>query len=146
VEFASRTTPTCPTGRALLGDYCSGVDVRACGIYCAYIAKFPGQTGSAPGVYVSVVNVGNMNCEPDPNCYANCDGSTQQPVLNVADFTCFLSKFAEGTNPATSCDTPITGHLGIGPCYANCDGSTTVPFLNVADFSCFLTKFAVGCQ
>jgi hypothetical protein len=26
--------------------------------------------------------------------YANCDGSTSEPVLNVADFTCFLQKYA----------------------------------------------------
>jgi hypothetical protein len=62
-----------------------------------------------------------------PACYANCDGSTTEPVLNVADFTCFLSKFAAG-DP-----------------YANCDGSTTEPTLNVADFTCFLSKFAAGC-
>jgi hypothetical protein len=62
-----------------------------------------------------------------PACYANCDGSTTPPVLNVADFTCFLSKFAAG-DP-----------------YANCDGSTTPPVLNVADFTCFLSKFAAGC-
>jgi YVTN family beta-propeller protein len=61
-------------------------------------------------------------------CYANCDGSTIQPVLNVADFSCFLSKFAAG-DP-----------------YANCDGSTIEPVLNVADFSCFLGKFATGCD
>jgi probable HAF family extracellular repeat protein len=60
-------------------------------------------------------------------CYANCDGSTTAPILNVADFTCFLTKFAAG-DP-----------------YANCDGSTTEPILNVADFTCFLTKFAAGC-
>jgi hypothetical protein len=60
-------------------------------------------------------------------CYANCDGSTTEPILNVADFTCFLSKFAAG-DP-----------------YANCDGSTTEPILNVADFTCFLSKFAAGC-
>jgi outer membrane protein assembly factor BamB len=60
-------------------------------------------------------------------CYANCDGSTTPPVLNVADFTCFLTKFAAGD------------------AYANCDGSTTQPVLNVADFTCFLTKFAAGC-
>jgi hypothetical protein len=60
-------------------------------------------------------------------CYANCDGSTTEPILNVADFTCFLTKFAAG-DP-----------------YANCDGSTTEPILNVADFTCFLTKFAAGC-
>ncbi len=29
-------------------------------------------------------------------CYANCDGSTSAPVLNVADFTCFLQDFAAG--------------------------------------------------
>src|SRR5436190_2908970 len=29
-------------------------------------------------------------------CAANCDGSTAPPVLNVADFTCFLQKFAAG--------------------------------------------------
>ena len=27
---------------------------------------------------------------------ANCDGSTLAPVLNVADFTCFLQEFASG--------------------------------------------------
>jgi Galactose oxidase, central domain len=60
-------------------------------------------------------------------CYANCDGSTAAPVLNVADFTCFFQKFATGNS------------------YANCDGSTGVPVLNVQDFTCFLQKFAVGC-
>jgi Concanavalin A-like lectin/glucanases superfamily len=29
-------------------------------------------------------------------CYANCDGSTGAPVLNVQDFTCFFQKFAVG--------------------------------------------------
>jgi serine protease AprX len=61
------------------------------------------------------------------SCYANCDGSTAEPILNVADFTCFLNKFAAG-DP-----------------YANCDQSTAPPILNVADFSCFLNKFAAGC-
>jgi hypothetical protein len=60
-------------------------------------------------------------------CYANCDASTATPVLNVADFTCFLQKFAGGD------------------AYANCDGSTAAPALNVADFTCFLQKFAGGC-
>src|SRR5207244_2775297 len=27
-------------------------------------------------------------------CYANCDGSTTPPILNVLDFSCFLNKFA----------------------------------------------------
>jgi hypothetical protein len=61
-------------------------------------------------------------------CYANCDGSTAVPFLNVADFTCFLTKYAAGD------------------AYANCDGSTTAPTLNVADFTCFLTKYAAGCS
>ncbi len=60
-------------------------------------------------------------------CYANCDGSTTAPVLNVLDFSCFLNRFAAG-------DT-----------WANCDGSTTAPVLNVLDFSCFLNSFAAGC-
>jgi hypothetical protein len=73
----------------------------------------------------------NLIIEPlttGPTCYANCDGSTTVPFLNVADFSCFLSKFAAGD------------------AYANCDGSTTPPVLNVADFSCFLGKFAAGCS
>jgi len=61
-------------------------------------------------------------------CYANCDGSTVAPILNVLDFSCFLNKFASGAPEA------------------NCDGSTTAPVLNVSDFSCFLNKFAAGCS
>jgi outer membrane protein assembly factor BamB len=61
-------------------------------------------------------------------CYANCDGSTTQPVLNVADFTCFLQRYASGD------------------AYANCDASTAAPTLNVADFTCFLQKYAAGCR
>jgi hypothetical protein len=63
-----------------------------------------------------------------PACYPNCDNSTQPPVLNVADFACFLAKFAAG-DP-----------------YANCDQSTAAPVLNVVDFSCFLSAFASGCR
>jgi hypothetical protein len=61
-------------------------------------------------------------------CYPNCDDSTITPILNVADFSCFLGKFASG-DP-----------------YANCDGSTLEPVLNVADFACFLQAFAAGCE
>jgi hypothetical protein len=60
-------------------------------------------------------------------CAANCDCSTVAPILNVADFSCFLGKFA-AQDPG-----------------ANCDGSTTPPVLNVADFACFLQQFAAGC-
>jgi hypothetical protein len=60
-------------------------------------------------------------------CYANCDGSTLPPVLNILDFSCFLNRFAAGD------------------LYANCDGSTTPPVLNVLDFACFINAFAAGC-
>ncbi|MBL9030703.1 MAG: hypothetical protein JNM80_03230 [Phycisphaerae bacterium] len=66
-------------------------------------------------------------CPAAPPCYANCDGSTAAPVLNVNDFTCFLNLFAAGASSA------------------NCDGSTTPPVLNVNDFTCFLNAFAAGC-
>ncbi|MFN0132605.1 MAG: GC-type dockerin domain-anchored protein [Phycisphaerales bacterium] len=62
-----------------------------------------------------------------PRCYADCDGSTSTPALNVVDFICFLNKFAAGDS------------------YANCDGSTTPPVLNVSDFVCFQNSFAAGC-
>jgi hypothetical protein len=62
-----------------------------------------------------------------PSCYANCDESILAPILNIADFSCFLARFA-AQDP-----------------YANCDGSITPPVLNIADFSCFLAKFAAGC-
>lgn len=65
---------------------------------------------------------------PAPTCYANCDESTTPPILNVADFSCFLNLFAAG-DP-----------------HANCDGSTIAPTLNVADFSCFLNAFSAGCS
>jgi hypothetical protein len=60
-------------------------------------------------------------------CYANCDGSTEQPLLNVNDFICFQNQFAAGES------------------YANCDQSTTAPVLNVNDFVCFQAQFAAGC-
>jgi hypothetical protein len=60
-------------------------------------------------------------------CYANCDGSSAAPILNVNDFTCFLNRFAAAD------------------AYANCDASSIAPVLNVNDFTCFLNKFAAGC-
>jgi serine protease AprX len=77
-----------------------------------------------------------VGCDPEPDCYANCDQSTTVPVLNVEDFICFISEFAAASalQPAAQ----ITH-------YANCDNSTTDPVLNVEDFTCFITKFAEGC-
>jgi hypothetical protein len=71
-----------------------------------------------------------------PTCYANCDGSTVEPVLNVEDFTCFVSEFAQGLALAPA---QQVAH------YANCDGSSTDPVLNVEDFICFVGEFADGC-
>jgi hypothetical protein len=65
---------------------------------------------------------------PAVPCYANCDGSTTEPLLNVQDFSCFLNAFASGEP------------------YANCDQSTSPPVLNVLDFGCFLNAFAAGCS
>jgi hypothetical protein len=70
-------------------------------------------------------------------CYANCDGSTTPPILNVEDFTCFINQFAAGTQ------LPHSQQLTH---YANCDQSTTAPVLNVEDFTCFINRFAQGCN
>jgi hypothetical protein len=72
-----------------------------------------------------------------PVCYANCDGSTTAPILNVEDFTCFINEFASGQ--ALPYSQQVTH-------YANCDQSTTAPVLNVEDFTCFINKFAQGCN
>jgi hypothetical protein len=72
-------------------------------------------------------NFDNVRLNAGTGCYANCDGSTASPVLNVNDFICFQTKFA-ANDP-----------------YANCDGSTLAPILNVNDFVCFQQRFAGGC-
>jgi hypothetical protein len=69
-------------------------------------------------------------------CYANCDGSSIAPVLNVDDFTCFVNEFASAQS------LPHEQQVGH---YANCDGSTVAPALNVDDFTCFVNQFAQGC-
>jgi serralysin len=72
----------------------------------------------------------------EQSCYANCDNSTQAPILNVDDFTCFINQFAAAQ--ALPHGQQVTS-------YANCDGSTTAPVLNVDDFTCFINQFATGC-
>jgi hypothetical protein len=72
----------------------------------------------------------------DQACYANCDGSIIEPILNVEDFVCFINRFAEGS---------VLPHAEQVIHYANCDQSTTAPVLNVEDFVCFLNRFAAGC-
>jgi hypothetical protein len=71
-------------------------------------AEVPGSWsgGGATGTY-KIILQGACFVSTTPVCYANCDGSTASPILNVNDFTCFLNKYASGD------------------AYANCDGSTT---------------------
>lgn len=85
------------------------------------------QSGGSPVTGYTVISGTSTNWNVPQGCYANCDGSTTAPALNVQDFSCFLNAFAAGQP------------------YANCDGSTTPPTLNVQDFSCFLNAFAAGC-
>jgi hypothetical protein len=84
----------------------------------------PGMPNNGP--YPPPVDIGAFEFQ-GTTCYANCDGSTAAPVLNAADFACFLAAFGSGSP------------------YANCDASSTPPRLNVADFGCFLRRFASGC-
>jgi probable HAF family extracellular repeat protein len=82
-----------------------------CGVHAAWIARLSG----AP-------------LPPDSRlCYANCDCSTEFPILNAADFLCFVNRFSAGDSRA------------------NCDQSTTPPVLSVSDFVCFTQAFAAGC-
>src|SRR5262249_31097857 len=117
------------------------IHVRVSGRGAVYSAYFDGSTTPATTLTLPpppTRNVGLYDFTASPvqdfdnfvlsvPCYANCDQSTTVPVLNVADFSCFLNAFAAGN------------------LYANCDGSTTSPVLNVGDFSCFLNRFAAGC-
>jgi outer membrane protein assembly factor BamB len=65
------------------------------------VLKIDKQSGASQGTVV-LNGAGGMSTilasvlVTSSPCYANCDGSTAQPVLNVADFTCFLQKFAAG--------------------------------------------------
>src|SRR5438046_10070436 len=52
-------------------------------------------------------------------CYANCDGATSGPILNIDDFVCLQGRFAAGDS------------------YANCEGPTPPRLLNVKDFVYF---------
>jgi hypothetical protein len=83
------------------------------------------------GTVLSIISSGGGGA-----CYANCDGSTVAPVLNVDDFTCFINEYAQAqTLPH---EQQVTH-------YANCDGSTIAPALNVDDFTCFINRYAQGC-
>ncbi len=78
-----------------------------------------GATGSQGAIRIEVAGSA---------CYANCDGSTVQPVLTANDFQCFINAYAAGASTA------------------NCDGSTVQPVLTANDFQCFINKYAAGCS
>jgi uncharacterized membrane protein len=103
-------------------------------------SHFAGLTGITPDG-LSIVGEAEHSLDPYKAfridlCYANCDYSTPPGVLNAADFSCFLAKYADAQHYP---ENEQYWH------YANCDKSTTPPVINVADFSCFLQKFAAGC-
>ena len=101
----------------------AGISVDLCGN-----PRYHDDPGTAnTGVGSPPVDMGACEFQ-GATCYANCDGSTIPPILNVNDFICFQQKYAAG-DP-----------------YANCDGSTTTPVLNVNDFTCFMNAFAAGCS
>jgi phospholipase/lecithinase/hemolysin len=70
-------------------------------------------------------------------CPANCDNSTEAPILNIEDFTCFINAFASAQ---------LLPHAQQINHSANCDQSTTAPVLNIEDFTCFINAFAAGCR
>lgn len=71
------------------------------------------------------ISATGTTCTNPATCYANCDGSSGNPLLTANDFSCFLNKYATGDS------------------YANCDG---VGGLTANDFSCFLNAYAAGCS
>jgi hypothetical protein len=99
-----------------------------------WASGYEATTGTTGGSNFTVMQI---SFEPGGAvCYANCDGSTVEPVLNVDDFTCFINEFASAqTLP----------HEQQVTAYATCDGSTIAPALNVDDFTCFINRFAQGC-
>src|SRR5262245_37651135 len=73
-------------------------------------------------------------------CPADCDGISNPPVLTVADFACFMNRYAVGLQLVDEGLLFIESFM-----YPNCDGSTQPPVLSVADFGCFLNNYAAGC-
>jgi hypothetical protein len=92
--------------------------------------------GNAEGRTMPVDDTWELVCTPQP-CYANCDGSTMPPLLNIDDFSCYINMFAAAM---------MLPHNQQVASYANCDGSTVAPALNVDDFTCFINAFAIGCR
>jgi outer membrane protein assembly factor BamB len=137
------TQPLAAAGRLIVGAI-PGSGAGACtDLYVVDPAAMPGSAGfivghragagSTPALSAAeLFTIGDdglyaFGAPPPPACYANCDGGTIPPVLNINDFMCFSSRFASG-DP-----------------WANCDGSSVAPVLNVNDFICYAAAFAGGC-
>jgi hypothetical protein len=120
------------TGRALDAISTSGSGYNIVG-QARSAASLTALTGSATFFTILQLTVGAGTS----SCYANCDGSTVEPILNVDDFTCFINEYA------TSQGLPHSQQV---EAYANCDGSTVEPALNVDDFTCFINAYANGCR
>lgn len=60
-----------------------------------------------------------------PTCWANCDGSTTAPTVNVLDFACFQNAFGAGDLAKADCDHDRR--------------------LTTLDFACFTNAVAAGC-
>ncbi len=74
---------------------------------------------------VDAFRVVTVECD---ECYADCDQSTGQGVLDIFDFLCFGNRFDQGDPYACDCD------VSTGP--GTCD---------IFDFLCFGNAFNVGC-
>jgi hypothetical protein len=115
-----------------LGSSCSTACNGACCTSGGCASTTQGDCGIAGGVWNGL----GSSCPCSAPCYANCDQSTTQPVVNTGDFTCFLQQYSSAVTLASP---QQQAH------YANCDSSTTFPQVNTGDFTCFLQKYATGC-
>lgn len=94
-------------------------------------------TGRYLGVRLSTITpdrfwLGAIISQPDPvlvvgACYADCDRSTGDGVLDIFDFLCFANRFAM-----------------MDPYACDCDISGTFP-CDIFDFLCFGQHFQQGC-
>jgi probable HAF family extracellular repeat protein len=133
---ASRATSVSADGSLAVGEgpdhYCLGVGFTA-GASVSFLEAFYEVIGVSADGHVLVANllrgIGGheawTSSGTTATCIANCDGSTTAPYLNVADFTCFLQRYAAG-DP-----------------YVKCDACAVPDF--VGDFTCFLARFYAGC-
>lgn len=125
---------TMPDGNLVLGAGSPCIDAGSNALPPSVTRDYSGaprfqDDPATPDTGVGVPPLVDMGANEFPGvaCYANCDGSTNPPVLSVADFMCFEARFAAGDR------------------YTNCDGSSLAPVLNVNDFICFQLRFVGGC-